>query len=232
MRGRGGVTAQDTIGGSTRLSVAGCDAWPVSRGDAAPRRRCRGGGTKLERGYSGLDVSDISAPGTTGAIDPLLRVRASESSDPVAELFRLHHRRLMGLAAAVTLDRSVADEVVQEAFAGLASRFETVERPEAYLQRSVINTAIHLVRQRERARAVPVRPVRHSSIPEIDDAWELVAELPAQQRAVVVLRFWEDLPQEQIASVLEIPIGTVKSTLHRALRTLKSNWPTGTEEDR
>ncbi|MEZ5297626.1 MAG: sigma factor [Ilumatobacteraceae bacterium] len=74
-------------------------------------------------------MSDISAPGTTGAIDPLLRGRASESSDPVAELFRLHHRRLMGLAAAVTLDRSVADEVVQEAFAGLASRFETVERP-------------------------------------------------------------------------------------------------------
>ncbi len=132
----------------------------------------------------------------------------------------------------MTLDRSVADEVVQEAFAGLASRFETVERPEAYLQRSVINTAIHLVRRRERARLVPVRPVRHSQIPEIDDAWELVAELPVQQRAVVVLRFWEDLSVEQIASVLEIPIGTVKSTLHRALRTLKSNWPTRTEEDR
>lgn len=197
----------------------------------AEGRRCCGGGTKLEGGYSGLDVRDVSAPSATRAIDPLLRGREQQSHDLVADLFRSHRRRLMGLAAAVTLDRSVADEVVQEAFAGLASRLESVERPEAYLQRSVINAAIHLVRGRERSRAVPVRPVPHSLIPEVDDAWQLVAELPVQQRAVVVLRFWEDLSQQQIASVLEIPIGTVKSTLHRALSTLKANWPTDIEED-
>ena len=146
--------------------------------------------------------------------------------DVLAELFAVHHRRLSGLAAAITLDRSVGDEVVQEAFAGLAERIAVVDHPIGYLQRSVINLSIHVVRQRERARAVPQRPVGQSSIPEIDEAWSLVAQLPVQQRAVVVLRFWEDLTQDQIASVLQIPLGTVKSKpCIEPSVTLKSSWP-------
>lgn len=81
------------------------------------------------------------------------------------------------------------------------------------------------------ARDVPVRPIANATNPEIDEAWALVAQLPAQQRAVVVLRFWEDLSQEQIAGVLDIPLGTVKSTLHRALRTLKARWPLDLEDN-
>lgn len=143
------------------------------------------------------------------------------TSASIEELYVRHARRLTGLAAAVTLDRSVAAEIVQDAFAGLAGRIADVREPEAYLQRSVVNLGIRAVRRRELARALPQRPVEHSSIPEVDELWALVSGLPVQQRAVVVLRFWEDLTQEQIASVLDIPIGSVKSTLHRALKTLK-----------
>jgi RNA polymerase sigma factor (sigma-70 family) len=154
------------------------------------------------------------------SIDPLIRARPADG-DELAELYRRHSRRLSGLAAAVTLDRSVADEVVHDAFTGLAPRLAEVRDPVAYLQRSVVNLGIRVVRRRERSRSLPQRPVEHSSIPEVDELWAVVGALPVHQRAVVVLRFWEDLTQDRIAEVLDIPVGTVKSTLHRALQSIK-----------
>ncbi len=153
-------------------------------------------------------------------IDPLIRSRPVGEGE-LAELYRRHARRLVGLAMAVTLDRSAADEVVHDAFAGLARHLAEVRDPVAYLQRSVVNLGIRVVRRRERARSLPVRPIEHSAMPDVDELWPLVSALPVQQRAVVVLRFWEDLTQERIAEVLGIPVGSVKSTLHRALKTIK-----------
>ena len=166
-----------------------------------------------------------------GSIDPLIQTRA-EPDDRLASLYAAHRTRLVGLAAAITLDRTAADDVVQEAFVTVAARLATLERPEAYLHRVVVNASIAVVRRRARTRSLPLRPIESTAIPEIDEAWAVVADLPAQQRAVVVLRFWEDLTQEQIAEVLHIPLGTVKSTLHRALRALKATWPNQHEEDR
>lgn len=154
-------------------------------------------------------------------IDPLLFVPRVDPTDRLDDLYREHHRRLRGLAAAVTLDRSVADEVVHDAFVGLAGRIGEVANPEGYLQRSVINLALRVVKRR--GRTLPARPIQPPPIPEIDEMWSVVALLPARQRAVIVLRFWEDLTQEQIANVLDVPIGTVKSTLHRALRSVKDH---------
>lgn len=145
--------------------------------------------------------------------------------DDVATLYARHQRRLRGLALAITLDRSAAEEIVNDAFLGITARIERIDNPAGYLQRSVVNQAIDHVRRRERARALPQEPLLPTTIPDIDEAWSLVAELPAAQRAVVVLRFWEDLTQEQIAGALELPLGTVKSTLHRALTTLRRTWP-------
>ena len=154
-------------------------------------------------------------------IDPLLAQPPSDRTEILLEdLYRRHQRRLRGLAASVMLDWSQADEVVHDAFAGLADRVDEVDNPEGYLQRSVINNALQIVKRR--GRTLPARPIEPPSIPEIDEMWSLVSGLPARQRAVLVLRFWEDLTQDQIADVLDIPVGTVKSALHRALRALKS----------
>ena len=125
------------------------------------------------------------------------------------------------LATAITLDASLAEEVVQDAFAGLHRRFQDVENPVGYLQRSVVNASIKVLRRRRTAALHrPDRPpVTH--IPEIDETWEAVTRLPARQRAVVALRYWEDLSEAEIADSLGWPTGTVKSTLHRALKRLK-----------
>lgn len=161
------------------------------------------------------------------SIDPLIAVRTDRArvGDEIDALYRLHRRRLVGLAGAVTFDRSAAEEIVQESFAGLARRLarpdEPVRDPVAYLQRSVVNLGIHHVRRRNRQRRLAEPPRTLATLPEVAELWPLVAALPVRQRAVVALRFWEDLRHEQIAVVLDIPLGTVKSTLHRALARLK-----------
>ncbi len=50
---------------------------------------------------------------------------------------------------------------------------------------------------------------------------QAIAALPDKQRAIILLVYYEDLPQNEIASILDIPIGTVKSRLHKAMSTLK-----------
>lgn len=159
------------------------------------------------------------------SIDPLIAAAPGDAIDAIDALYRSHRRRLVGLAGAVTFDRAVAEELVQESFAGLARRLaradEPVRDPVAYLQRSVVNLGIQHVRRRARLGRLPQPPRAVAQLPEVAELWPLVAALPAQQRAVVALRFWEDLRHEQIAEVLDIPLGTVKSTLHRALARLK-----------
>lgn len=97
-----------------------------------------------------------------------------------------HGRRLRGLAAAITFDSSMADEIVQDAFAGLIARGDEVQHPEAYLQRSVINLAINAVRRRQRSSVHPVRPTQEAESPTLDGTWSVIGELSPHQRAVVV----------------------------------------------
>lgn len=158
---------------------------------------------------------------SSARLDPLLPVRAVPREVDVERLYAGHSRRLRALAASVTFDRDAADEIVHDAFAALTSHAAAVRDPVAYLQRSVINLSIDHVRRRDRARRVPLRRIEHTTIPEVDDVWDGLAGLAPRQRAVVVLRFYEDQTYEQIAATLDMPIGSVKSTLHRALTTLE-----------
>lgn len=143
------------------------------------------------------------------------------AADRWASLYEEHVRRLRGLAAAITFDPSAADEIVQDAYAGLIARGDDVEQPVAYLQRSVINLAINTVRRRRRFQGLPQRRGRETEIPQLDETWDVIGTLSSRQRAVVVLRFYEDCSYEQIAELLDVPVGTVRSTLHRALSNLK-----------
>lgn len=145
---------------------------------------------------------------------------ATDVDVDVEQLYVAHRRRLTNLAAAITLDRSVAEEVVQDAFAGLQQRAGSVTDPLGYLHRSVVNQSISVIRRRRTA-AHYVVPVAQVAVnPEIDETWAAVTRLPARERAVVVLRYWLDWPEADIAASLGWPTGTVKSTLHRALRRL------------
>lgn len=164
---------------------------------------------------------DEIAGESLGMRDPLLVGAPTPDDADVEQLYVDHHRRLRGLAAAVTFDQSVADEIAQDAFAKLIEIGPGVRNPVGYLQRSVINLSITHVRRRTRARCLPTRRIEPAMNSEIDSMWGVLEQLSARQRAVVVLRFYEDQTYEQIASTLDMPVGSVKSTLHRALSALK-----------
>ena len=116
-------------------------------------------------------------------------------------------------------------------------KVQRTESPEAYVRRIVVNNSISDGRRRSRRPEVVVE-----SLPElpgtavgadfVDRAavWPLVAALPPRQRAVVVLRYYEDLSEAEIARVLGCAPGTVKSQASAALRTLRvamASEPTG-----
>ena len=138
------------------------------------------------------------------------------------EIYRTCYVRLTRAAHLLTGSNEVAEEVVQDAFVALYPRFGTVENPGGYLYRSVVNGCRTWARRRATAdRLARAEPATAAGAPELDETWAALAALPTRKRAIVVLRFYEDLPLAEIGEVLGCRIGTVKSQLHRALEQLE-----------
>jgi RNA polymerase sigma-70 factor (sigma-E family) len=143
----------------------------------------------------------------------------------IGELYHACYRRLVTQVYAFTTDLTEAQDVVQEAFARALARprgLAEVHNPEAWLR----TVAINVVRRRWRRRKLldtillrdrPVaRFVEAAPGPERTDLREALATLPATYREVVVLHYFADLPVEEVAGLLAVPTGTVKSRLSRA----------------
>jgi RNA polymerase sigma-70 factor (sigma-E family) len=131
------------------------------------------------------------------------------------------------LAYLLTGVPSVAEDMAQDAFGRVHRQWEHVEHPSAYLRTSVVNGchSWHRSRRSEEARLRRALPVDTAVAPERVDVVVLrdaVESLPYRQRAVVVLRYYEDLPEAEIARMLGCRPGTVKSLASRALRQLKT----------
>jgi RNA polymerase sigma-70 factor (sigma-E family) len=150
----------------------------------------------------------------------------------LGELYITHSRRAVRLAYLLTGDRELAEDLAQEAFARLAGRFVELRAPEAfesYLRRMVVNLArMHFRRRRVERRHLALHSARsgeENPQSNIDDDLamrEALLALPERQRAALVLRFYEDLSETQIAEVLRCRPGTVKSLVHRGLNGLRS----------
>jgi RNA polymerase sigma factor (sigma-70 family) len=128
---------------------------------------------------------------------------------------------MVRLGRLLTGSQALGEDLAQEAFLGLL-RAGAVAAPEAYLRRSLVNLSINHGRRaaRERAHLLTLRE-QQVAAPEIDEIWPLVLALPPRQRAVLVLRYYEDLSEAEIARVLGCRAGTVKSLASRALRRLR-----------
>ncbi len=128
-------------------------------------------------------------------------------------------------------DRALAEEVAQETFWQLHKHLALLESPEHvvyWLRRATSNRCIDYARRQKLAPQVCLEAVAE---PSVSDApgdpllarrlRQLVASLPPKQRMVIVLRYQEDLEPEEIADVLDLPLGTVKSQLQRSLAILR-----------
>lgn len=130
---------------------------------------------------------------------------------------------LVRVAYLLTSDVQEAVDLTQDAFEAAIGRWDAIDDHEAYLRRAVTNRAYNATRDRSR-RADKVRRVhleRPSDAGGPEYLGDLIAALPPRQRAVVVLRFYLDLPYDEIARSLGLRPGSVGPTLQRALRALE-----------
>jgi RNA polymerase sigma-70 factor (sigma-E family) len=138
---------------------------------------------------------------------------------------------LLRYAHLLTGDRARAEDLVQSAFAAAYRHRRRIDPAgaEAYVRRAVLNQYLSWWRRgRVRERVTdrpPDRPTADVSpaVDERDAMWAVLATLPPRQRAVLVLRYYEDLSEAEIARVLDISAGTVKSQAAKALATLRAS---------
>jgi RNA polymerase sigma-70 factor (sigma-E family) len=136
-------------------------------------------------------------------------------------VYRRESVAMVRLAVLLVGSHEQAEEIVQDAFAQLFERWDSLDRPGAYLRTCVVNGCRRAHRRRrldDRARAMPVQLWTALGADDLADA---LAALPARRRAAVVLRYYEDLSEAEIAEALGVRPGTVKSLLHRGLAQLR-----------
>jgi len=146
-----------------------------------------------------------------------------------SEFFAARFTSLRRTAYLIVRDWHTAEDVAQSGMARLYAAWPRV-RPEtldAYAAKVVVNEALTWLRRHRRQLATAEVPDL-STTGEVDspiDIGQALALLPAQQRAVVALRFLDDLSVAEVARILDMAEGSVKSQTSRALATLRSRLP-------
>ena len=133
--------------------------------------------------------------------------------------------RLLRTAYLLTRDWGVAEDLLQESLAKAWFAWPDIDEPEAYVRRVLVTTYTSWWRRRWRRElpsdALPEQPVEDRGDSGREEVWRAVGRLPARQRAVIVLRFYEDLPVSAVARLLGCGEGTVKSQTAKALAKLR-----------
>jgi RNA polymerase sigma-70 factor (sigma-E family) len=128
---------------------------------------------------------------------------------------------MLRLAYLLTQSRAVAEDLVQDSFIRIQPRWGQLDTPAAYLRRTVTNACYSYHRRRKREEAYVSLPPGASEA-EHDEMWDALATLSPRRRAALVLRYYLDLSEADIADALGCRKGTVKSLTHRALADLRS----------
>lgn len=142
---------------------------------------------------------------------------------------------LLRFAYLLTGDFGEAEDLTQTALARtfrVWKRVRSHDRPDAYVRRVMVNANARRFRRRRPPQVLvaqpPDRPDRSSELGAVEDRAGLaqaLASLPPRQRAVVVLRYCEDLADTEVASLLRCSVGTVKSQASRGLAKLRAHRP-------
>ena len=145
------------------------------------------------------------------------------------EFFASQYGPLCWLGLLLTGSRAEAEDLAQEALVRTWWRWKLVRRPDdpgSYARRVLVNRRRSLLRRatveaRSLARSRPEELVVPAGDERAMVLWQAVQALPARQRAVLMLRYQEDLTEQDVARLLGLPLGTVKSRTHRALARLR-----------
>ena len=164
----------------------------------------------------------------------LVQVPASRDPDEaVTALYAAHYRSLVRLAALLVRDTATAEEVVQDSFVAMHRRWRLLRENEkalAYLRRSVVNRSRSVLRhravvERNAPKPAPDMPsAEHGAIVLLERSAVVAAlrTLSPRQREAVVLRYYGDMSEAQVAAVMAISPGAVKTHTARAMAVLRS----------
>ncbi len=179
-------------------------------------------------------TADRTTREPAGTRSPIARSRAGGDADrAVTALYRTHYRSLVGLAVLLVRDIATAEDLVQDSFVAMHSAWPRLADSDlalSYLRQSVVNRSRTVLRHRMVVdRNVP-KPAPDMPGGEQEDIRKLersalisaLRTLPARQREVLVLRYYGDLSEAQIASAMGISRGAVKSHAARAMSSLRA----------
>ncbi len=162
--------------------------------------------------------------------------------DGFENFVRARSAALARCAYLLTGNVHLAEDLLQDTLARVAERWRSIERagdPEPYVRRVLYTRAVDGWRRRRRVEALHRLGAGHRPELVTDDAetvtrrlvlHDALARLTVRQRAVLVLRFYEDLPDDEIAAVLGCSPSTVRSNAARGLAKLRAGLPTSDEE--
>jgi RNA polymerase sigma-70 factor (sigma-E family) len=179
------------------------------------------------------ETTVLVLPSPLGEMAGAVRDERRQRDEEVAALFAEHYRGLCRLAAMLLGDAAGAEEAVQEAFLRTFTGWWRIRHPErvaSYLRVAVVNQCRSRVRRRvseDRGnRAVWAATPEGSPGPDIERSADSAAvlhavdALPRRQREAVVLHYFHDLPEAEVAELLGCAVGTVKSQLSKARASL------------
>jgi RNA polymerase sigma-70 factor (sigma-E family) len=129
---------------------------------------------------------------------------------------------MVRLAYLMVDSNGVAEELVQDSFVRVHAKWRTIDHPRAYLRTTVVNACRNERRRRKVARRVVAASRGEVSTDAHPDLLgDALRSLSPDRRAAIVLRFYEDLPVQDVADILGVAPGTVKSMVHRGLAELR-----------
>jgi RNA polymerase sigma-70 factor (sigma-E family) len=162
-------------------------------------------------------------------------VQTADDWDPgraLAELYAVHYQALVRLAALLVRDMATAEEVVQDSFVAMHANWRRLRdcgKASSYLRRCVVNRSRSVLRhqmvtERNMLQPPPEMPSAEQGAMTLVERSAVVAALhglPARQREALVLRYYADLPEAEIASAMGVSQGAVKSHVFRAMSALR-----------
>lgn len=233
--------AEDPGGGNDTAVIAGMAGLNSVPGPGNGNGSSGNGGENLGTGGEPADQAERPTDVTQALVAPPLPAEtvhaqapaAWDASEVVTEIYTAHYNQLVRLAAMLVHDVQTAEEVVQDSFEAMHlawRRLRNTEKALAYLRQAIVNKSRSVLRHRKVVEMHPPKPAPDEqsaeyaalTLIERSAVTSALRSLPVRQREAVVLRYYGDFSEADIAKAMGISRGAVKSHTARAMASLKS----------
>lgn len=233
--GRGDVNGAAVLAGTAGLNpVPGPGNSNGNGSSGHGSGNLRAGGEPTDQAERPTDVTQaLVAPPLPAETARAQTLAAWDASEVVTEIYTMHYNQLVRLAVMLVHDVQTAEEVVQDSFEAMHlawRRLRNTEKALSYLRQAIVNKSRSVLRHRKVVEMHPPKPApdeqsaEHAALALIERSavTSALRSLPVRQREAVVLRYYGDFSEADIAKAMGISRGAVKSHTARAMASLKS----------